>query len=459
MLMPNLQHLTFSVRTFGCQMNMSDAERVTGILEAAGLLEADSLENADVAIFMTCCVREKADTQLFAQVSSLKNLPAPRSGRRTVMVGGCIGQRDGEAIRTHASNVDAVFGTQALPRLLELLQNARETPQSVLKDHPLVDVEEPYTDINDEIIRRPEKTFSAWLPIMYGCNNFCSYCIVPYVRGRERSRLPEGILKEAKLLREDGVKEVTLLGQNVNSYAYGFAELLQGIADIGFERIRFTSSHPKDLTDDIIDVMSKNTNIMPHLHLAVQSGSTRVLKKMNRKYTREDYLNVVQRLRTKIPHLCLTTDIIVGFPGETEDDFEETLSMVREADFDRAFTFIYSKRKGTPAATWENGSTPEMIADRFQRLVRLVEEQSLRANQKVLNGIVDVLVESVSKKDPSVMVGHSPNNVTVHFDLPKGSTPNDHIGEIVPVKIDLAKTWYLRGTIQAKDAFASHTIR
>lgn len=439
------QNLTFSVRTFGCQMNMSDAERVTGILEAAGLLEADSIEEADVVIFMTCCVREKADTQLFAQVSALKNLPAPRSGKRIVMVGGCIGQRDGEAIRVHAPNVDAVFGTQAISRILPLLQKACEAQPSVLKDRPLVDIDEPYVDIDDEIVRRPERNFSAWLPIMYGCNNFCSYCIVPYVRGRERSRLPEVVLKEAKRLREDGVKEVTLLGQNVNSYAYGFAKLLQGIADIGFERIRFTSSHPKDLTDEIIDVMSNNPNIVPHLHLAVQSGSTRILKKMNRKYTRADYLDVVCRLRKKIPHLCLTTDIIVGFPGETEEDFRETLSMVREADFDRAFTFIYSKRKGTPAAEWNNGSTMEEIADRFERLVRLVEEQSFRSNQKKLGKTVDVLVEGISKKDPSMMVGHSPENVTVHFELPEDSAPADFIGKIVPVKIELAKTWYLCG--------------
>lgn len=453
----NLQNLTFYVRTFGCQMNMSDAERVTGILEVAGLIEADCLEDADVAIFMTCCVREKADTQLFAQVSSLKNLPAPRSGKRTVMVGGCIGQRDGEAIRTHATNVDAVFGTQALPRLLDLLQNAREATQAVLKKRPLVDVEEPYTDTNEDILRTPQRAFSAWLPIMYGCNNFCSYCIVPYVRGRERSRLPEAILDEARHLKKNGVKEVTLLGQNVNSYEYGFAELLQGIADIGFERIRFTSSHPKDLTDDIIDVMSRNPNIMPHLHLALQSGSTRILKRMNRKYTREDYLDVVSRLREKIPELCLTTDIIVGFPGETEEDFEATLSMVREADFDRAFTFIYSKRKGTPAATWENGSTSEEIAGRFERLVHVIEEQSLRSNQKKLGETVDVLVENISKKDTSVMVGHSPENVTVHFELPVGATAADFVGEIVPIKIDLAKTWYLHGTLQTKGAHTTNS--
>ncbi len=452
-------------------MNLSDSERVAGILEASGLTLAENIEAADVAVFMTCCVREKADTQLFANVSALKNAPLPPSGKRTVMVGGCIAQRDGEKIRQFASNVDAVFGTQALSCLKPLLDKARAATREELKRSPLVDIDQPYTDTSEKLIKHPERNYAAWIPIIYGCNNFCSYCIVPYVRGRERSRLPEAILEEAKKLKSAGVKEVTLLGQNVNSYgksfsgaeknaaasttaseatphlAYGFADLLRDIAELGFERIRFTSSHPKDLTDGIIDVMASYDNIMPHLHLAVQSGSSAILKKMNRKYTREDYLALVKHLREKIPDLSLTTDLIVGFPGETEGDFEETFSLVKEANFDRAFTFIYSKREGTPAATWENGSTESEIHERFDRLASLIQEQSFKANQKEKGRIVDVLVEDVSKKDPSILVGHNPKNVTVHFPLPKDADAYAFIGQIVPVKIDEAKTWYLRGEL------------
>lgn len=448
--------LTYFVRTFGCQMNLSDSERVAGILEASGLILAENIEAADVVVFMTCCVREKADTQLFAHVTALKNVPLPPSGKRTVMVGGCIAQRDGERIRQFAMNVDAVFGTQAISRLLPLLARAREATPEELKQAPVVDIGEPYTDTTEDgaseiLLKHQERDFAAWIPIMYGCNNFCSYCIVPYVRGRERSRLPEAILDEAAQLKEKGVKEVTLLGQNVNSYgktfseSYGFADLLRGIAELGFDRIRFTSSHPKDLTDDIIDVMASYENIMPHLHLAVQSGSTRILKKMNRKYTREDYLALVRRLREKIPDLSLTTDIIVGFPGETEADFEETMSLVKEANIDRAFTFIYSQREGTPAATWENGSSEGEIHKRFDRLAALIQEQSYKANQEAKGQVVKVLVEDVSKKDRAVLVGHSPQNVIVHFPLPKGKEAFAYIGRIVPVKISEVRTWYLRG--------------
>ena len=289
---------------------------------------------------------------------------------------------------------------------------------------------------------------------MTGCNNFCTYCIVPYVRGREKSRTIEAVVGECKKLVADGVREITLLGQNVNSYGrniYGepkFAELLREVSTTGIERVRFTSSNHHDLTDETISAMAELPCVMPHLHLAVQSGSTRVLKAMNRKYTREQYLGLVGRLKAAMPDLALSTDIIVGFPGETEEDFEDTLSLVKEAAFSSAYTFIYSPRPGTPAAKIVDDTPHEVIQDRFNRLADLVAEQAHDANQGDLGKTVSVLVEGSSKRDDSVMVGHSEKMRTVHFLLPDGADPADYVGKICNVRVEEARTWYLRGKIE-----------
>ena len=442
---------TYNVQTFGCQMNLHDSERVCGLLESCGCIAVATPEEADIVVFMTCCVREKADTRLYGQVSAMVSAPVPPSGRRIVAIGGCIAQRDGERIREHIPNADVVFGTSALASLPDLIAEALDGTGSVVA----VDVAEDGRSFSTELPSRRAERFHAWVPIMTGCNNFCSYCIVPYVRGREKSRTMEAIVSECGRLVDDGVREITLLGQNVNSYGrtiYGeprFAELLRAVGQTGIERVRFTSSNPKDLSDETIAAMAETPCVMPHLHLAVQSGSTRVLKAMNRSYTRDEYLALVGRLRDAMPDLALSTDIIVGFPGETEEDFLETLSLVREAAFSSAFTFIYSKRPGTPAARINDPTPHEVIQDRFDRLAQLVAEQAHDANQKALGGLVHVLVEGASKRDASVMVGHSEHNQTVHFSAGTFD-PAALVGSICDVRVAEARTWYLRGDIEGE---------
>ena len=352
---------TYFVRTFGCQMNMHDAERVSGLLDSCGCLPATDLESADIAVFMTCCVREKADTRLYGQCSSLKSAPVPPCGRRVVAVGGCIAQRDGAGLLTNLDNVNVVFGTHSIAHVAELIADAFET------EDPQVRCEEIEDSAATDMPWHRETAYHAWVPIMTGCNNFCSYCIVPYVRGREKSRPFEEIVDEITGLSRQGVREITLLGQNVNSYGrdlFGrprFAELLRAAGETGIERIRFTSSHPKDLLPETIDAMAEVPAVMPNLHLAVQSGSSRILKAMNRKYTREDYLSLVEAVRARIPGIALSTDIIVGFPGETEEDFRETLSLAEQVGYAQAFTIIYSRRAGTPAAEIVDDTPREVI--------------------------------------------------------------------------------------------------
>lgn len=442
-----LQGKTYFVRTFGCQMNMHDSERVSGMLDAAGCLPAADPDGADIVVFMTCCVREKADTRLYGQCSSLKSAPVPPSGRRVVAVGGCIAQRDGEGLLTNLDNVDVVFGTQAITHAGELIARAFETGESQVltsEDNAQAATDMPW---------HRETDYHAWVPIMTGCNNFCSYCIVPYVRGREKSRPFEEIVDEVTGLTRLGVREVTLLGQNVNSYGrdlFGsprFADLLRAVGETGIERIRFTSSHPKDLLPETIDAMAEVPAVMPQLHLAVQSGSSRILKAMNRKYTREDYLALVDRIRSKMPDIALSTDIIVGFPGETEEDFLETLSLAEKVRYAQAFTFIYSKRAGTPAAEIYDPTPRSEIQDRFDRLVEVIQRTAYEENQKELNTTVPVLMEGASKHDPSILQGKSPKNQTVHAPVPEGANAGDFTGKIVDVAVDTARTWYLSGTL------------
>ena len=447
--MNSLVGKTYYVKTFGCQMNLHDAERVEGLLEQNGCIWVEDPEQADIVVFMTCCVRENADQRLYGQASAMVSAPKPPCGKRVVAIGGCIAQRDGEKIRAHIPAADVVFGTNALASLPALLEEAFSDDGKKVE----VDTEEEGRGFSCDLPSRRAQKFHAWVPIMTGCNNFCTYCIVPYVRGREKSRTMEAVVGECEKLVADGVREITLLGQNVNSYGrniYGeprFAQLLREVGKTGIERVRFTSSNPHDLTDETIAAMAENPCVMPHLHLAVQSGSSRVLKAMNRKYTREQYLDLVGRLRAAMPGLALSTDIIVGFPGETEEDFEQTLSLVREAAFSSAYTFIYSPRPGTPAAKIPDDTPHDVIQHRFERLADLVAEQAHEANQEELGRDVSVLVEGTSKRDESIMVGHSEKMRTVHFPLPEGLAAQDVIGKICDVHVNEARTWYLRGQI------------
>ncbi len=443
---PQLVGLNYHVRTFGCQMNLHDSERVSGLLDDCGCIQVDSPEEADIVLFMTCSVREKADTHLYGEASNLVRLPVPPSGRRVVVVGGCIAQRDGAALARKIPNVDVVFGTSALASLPQLLCEALGRPGEVE-----VDVTEKGRGFSTDLPSRRAQSFHSWVPIMTGCNNFCTYCIVPYVRGRERSRVLERVVAECASLVEDGVREITLLGQNVNSYGrdlYGeprFPELLREVGKSGVERVRFTSSNPKDLSARTIAAMAEVPAVMPQLHLAVQSGSTRVLRAMNRSYSREEYLALASDLRAAIPDIALSTDLIVGFPGETEEDFQDTLSLVREVGFSSAFTFIYSKRPGTPAAKIEDDTPREVIQDRFDRLAALVEELAFEANQRERGQVVETLVEGSSKRNDAVMMGRSPKGQTVLFPLPDGARACDLVGRICDVRVDEARTWYLRG--------------
>ncbi len=440
---------TYHVRTFGCQMNLHDSERVAGLLDDCGCIQVMGPEEADIVVFMTCSVREKADTHLYGEASNLVRLPAAPSGRRILAVGGCIAQRDGEALRKHIPNVDVVFGTSALAELPRLLEDAIAGDGSSVA----VDTVEEGRGFSADLPSHRAQSFHAWVPIMVGCNNFCSYCIVPYVRGREKSRVFERIVAECERLVGEGVREITLLGQNVNSYGrdlYGeprFADLLRAVGETGVERIRFTSSNPKDLSAETIRAMAETPGVMPHLHLAVQSGSTRVLRAMNRSYTREEYLRLAADIKAAIPGIFLSTDIIVGFPGETEEDFQDTLSLVREVGFSSAYTFIYSKRPGTPAAEIVDDTPREVIQDRFDRLAALVDELAFEANQVDADSVVTSLVEGTSKKDATVMVGHSPKNQTVLFSLPEGARAEDFVGKMCDVHVEQAKTWYLRGSL------------
>lgn len=436
---------TYFVRTFGCQMNLHDSERVSGLLDSCGCQLVSAPADADIVIFMTCCVREAADTRLYGQCSSCKSLPASPSGKRVIAVGGCIAQRDGEGLLTNLDNVDVVFGTHSIAHVAELIAEAFEDGGRHVR------CEEHDSGTATDMPWKRETQYHAWVPIMTGCNNFCSYCIVPYVRGREISRSMDQIVDEVTGLVRQGVRSVTLLGQNVNSYgrdaegAPRFAELLRRVGDTGVERIYFTSSHPKDLLPETIEAMAEVPAVMPQLHLAVQSGSNRILKAMNRRYTREKYLDLLASARDRIPNLAVTTDIIVGFPGETEEDFEQTVSLVDEAQFAQAFTFIYSKRAGTPAAEMVDNTPREIIQERFDRLVHHVEDSAFNFNQRALGSVVPILIEGTSKKNNRMLQGKSPWNQTVHTPVLDGMNAADLIGKVLDVKVETAKTWYLAG--------------
>ena len=420
------------------------------MLSALGAKEVNGIEESDIIIYVTCCVREAADVRLMGQVASLKNVPLRKDSpvsKRVVVIGGCIGQRDGQELVEKLPHVDVVFGTfnlASLPRLIE---------ESLQSGSHAVEVLSEAKDFPTDLPSERESKWSAWLPISIGCNNFCTYCIVPYVRGREKSRSIEDIVSDARRLKEDGVKEITLLGQNVNSYGRDlykeprFADLLREVSATGIERIRFATSHPKNLNDDVIKAFGELDNLMPALHLPVQSGSNAILKAMNRRYTREHYLETIQKLRAVRPDIALSTDIIVGFPGETEEDFQQTYDLIKEVGYHQVFTFIYSKREGTPAARMVDDTPREVIQERFERLVDLVQENALAVNQPELDATVKVLVEGVSKRDPNVLAGRSPKNQTVHAPIPQGARIEDLEGSIVDVHITQARAWYLKGDV------------
>lgn len=435
---------TYFVETYGCQMNVRDSQTLAGLLESMGYTPARTREEADAVIFNTCCVREGAEERLLGNLGVLKPLKQQRPNM-LIMVCGCMMQEPGmaESIRRRFRFVDVVFGTHNTHCLPELMY------QALIRRAPAYQLWEKEQGIVEDMPVRREKSASAWVNIMYGCNNFCSYCIVPYVRGRERSRQSADILREARALAGQGVKEITLLGQNVNSYGkendeISFPLLLKELDQIdGLERIRFMTSHPKDLSDELIQVMANGRHICKYIHLPVQSGSNRILSLMNRRYTREDYFLLIQKLRQAMPEIAISTDIIVGFPTETEKDFEDTLDLYRRVGFHSAFTFIYSRRRGTPAAEMPGQVYERDAKDRIARLIALAEECTLAANQKYPGKSYPVLVEGVSRRDANMVSGRTDCGRMVSF---PGS--EQLIGEIVKVKIVEAKLNTLLGEME-----------
>ena len=435
--------LTFCVNTFGCQMNARDSEKLIGILEQIGYVKKET-EDADFVIYNTCTVRENANNKVYGRLGYLHS---QKKKNPDMMIGlcGCMMQEPEvvEKIRTSYRFVDLVFGTHNIYKFAELIVAAFESKGMI------VDIWKDTDKIVEDLPVERKYTFKSGVNIMFGCNNFCSYCIVPYVRGRERSRDPKDIIREIERLVADGVVEVMLLGQNVNSYGKNlehpmtFAQLLEEVEKIdGLERIRFMTSHPKDLSDELIEVLGKSKKICKHLHLPLQSGSSRILKEMNRHYTKEQYLELVKKIRAAVPDIALTTDIIVGFPGETEEDFEDTMDVVRKVQYDSAFTFIYSKRTGTPAATKEDQVSPEVVKDRFDRLLHVVQEIGSQKAGALQGTVQKVLIEEINAQDEHLVTGRLSNNSVVH--VPGGA---DLIGKIVNVSLDECKGFYYLGTL------------
>ncbi|MGN0242582.1 MAG: tRNA (N6-isopentenyl adenosine(37)-C2)-methylthiotransferase MiaB [Lachnospiraceae bacterium] len=434
---------TFCVTTFGCQMNAKDSEKLCGILEKMGFEQIDS-EKADFVLYNTCTVRENANLKVYGHLGHLKK-QKQQNPRKLIALCGCMMQEPTviDKIKESYSFVDIIFGTHNIFKLAELVKNRMES------DHMIIDIWDGTDEIVEDLPDDQKYTFKCGINIMYGCNNFCSYCIVPYVRGRERSRLPEDIIAEIKQRVAHGVVEVMLLGQNVNSYGktlehpITFAQLLEQIEQIdGLERIRFMTPHPKDLSEELIAVVAKSKKICHHIHLPLQSGSTRILKEMNRRYTKEQYLDLVSRIKTAIPDIALTTDIIVGFPGETEEDFLDTMDVVSKVKYAGAYTFIYSKRTGTPAATMENQVPEEVVKNRFDRLLALIHDITETNTLQDVGTVQPVLIEEMNSHDASMVTGKLSNNTTVHL---KGDA--SLIGTIRNVKLTQANGFYYFGEL------------
>ncbi|MGL4731233.1 MAG: tRNA (N6-isopentenyl adenosine(37)-C2)-methylthiotransferase MiaB [Clostridium sp.] len=436
------KNLKYFIETWGCQMNEEDSEKLSGGLKPLGHTRTEKKEEADIILYNTCCVRENAEQKVEGNLGALKKLKKEKP-ETIIAITGCMMQQEGmaENIIKKFPYVDIIIGTHNAYKFNEYLGRA------LGGERPIVEVWNKEDDIVEGQPIDRASSIKGFVTIMYGCNNFCTYCIVPHVRGRERSRQPEQIEKEIKEMVSQGYKEITLLGQNVNSYGKGlepqinFAQLLRRINEIdGLERIKFMTSHPKDLSDEVIDAIAECDKLCESIHLPVQSGSSRILKKMNRHYDREQYLTSIRKIKERIPNVALTTDIIVGFPGESEEDFEETLSLVKEVEYDSAFTFLYSKRKGTPADLMLDQVPEKAKKDRFNRLVEAVNEISAKKNKAYDQKVVEVLVEGFSKNDDSKLTGRTRTGKLVNF-----SGNPDNIGELVNVKITKAQSFSLIG--------------
>ena len=432
----------YFLKTYGCQMNEHDSENIKAMLEELGFIETDDYEKSDLVILNTCSIRENAHNKAFGMIGRLKHL---KESNPDLIVGicGCMAQEEGvvKSILKDYKWINFVMGTHNIYRLPYILDQAVET------NNQEIEVFSKEGDLVESIPVKRDNGFKAWVNIIYGCDKFCTYCIVPYTRGGERSRKKEDILNEIKNLKELGYKEVTLLGQNVNAYGkdlysdYGLGELLEEVAKIGIPRVTFMTSHPWDFTDKMIDVIAKYPNIMPYIHLPLQSGSSKILKLMGRRYTKESYLELFDKMKKKIPNVSISTDIIVGFPGETEEDFKETLDVVNYCKYDNAFTFIYSPRENTPAAKLKDDVSLEEKERRLYLLNDTVNKYFLENNKKLEGKVVDVLVEGLSEKKKDNYYGYTFNNKLINF------TGNAKIGDIVKVKVLSAKTWSLDGEI------------
>ncbi|MDF1605719.1 tRNA (N6-isopentenyl adenosine(37)-C2)-methylthiotransferase MiaB [Nocardioides sp. YIM 152315] len=448
---------TYEVRTYGCQMNVHDSERLSGLLEDAGYLPFDREsvpdgQQADVVVFNTCAVRENADNKLYGNLGHLAPVKAARPGMQ-IAVGGCLAQKDRSTITQKAPWVDVVFGTHNIGSLPVLLERAR------VQEEAQVEILESLEVFPSTLPTRRESAYAAWVSVSVGCNNTCTFCIVPSLRGKEKDRRPGEVLAEIEALVAEGVSEITLLGQNVNSYGVefgdrrAFSKLLRSCGSIpGLERVRFTSPHPAEFTDDVIEAMAETPNVMPQLHMPLQSGSDKVLKDMRRSYRQKKFLGIIERVRAAMPDAAITTDIIVGFPGETEEDFAETLHVVREARFSGAFTFQYSKRPGTPAAALDDQVPPEVVKGRYERLVTLVDEIAWEENKALVGTRVELMVaEGEGRKDAAThrLSGRGPDNRLVHFAwnpvVEEGRSPvsKPRPGDLVTVEITYAAPHHL----------------
>ena len=430
----------YFLRTYGCQMNVHDSEEIAARLESIGFKPTDSIEDADVVVLNTCAIRENAHDKLYGFLGRCKHEKEKNNNDLIIAICGCMAQEENvvnEIMNKHPY-VDIVFGTHNIHELQELLLSRKEKQD--------IEVYSCEGEVYENISYKRDSDIKAWVNIQYGCDKFCTYCIVPYTRGKQRSRHSNEIIKEVEDLVKKGYQEVTLLGQNVNAYGkelegeLSFAELLLKVSDTGIPRVRFVTSHPWDFTDEMIDAIASRDNIMPYIHLPLQSGSSRILKLMGRRYTKEEYLELFKKIRNKVKGCSITTDIIVGFPNETEEDFNETLSVVKECEFDSAFTFIYSPREGTPAAKMEDKVTLEEKEQRLYKLNELVNNYSLKANKKYLGKIVPVLIEGINEKDNTKVFGYTDTMKLVNVE---GCL--DKIGKIIDVEITDAKSFSLDG--------------
>lgn len=438
--------MKYYIHTYGCQMNVHDSEKIAGILQELDYCECNDVADADVVVFNTCCIRETAEKKIYGHIGQLKKIKRSKPNM-IVVVCGCMSQQDGvaQSIRQSYPFVDIVLGTSNLGELKQAVIDARNKKKYCNTQ---------FTTYNEEDFCQARTSYpNAWVNINYGCNNFCTYCIVPYVRGRERSRLPQDVVAEVINLLQEGYKEITLLGQNVNSYGHDlegnvtFANLLDSICQLpGKFRLRFMTSHPKDLSDEVIDAVARNKNVCNNIHLPVQSGSTEILRRMNRRYTREDYLKLIEKIRAKLPDVGITTDIMVGFPGETEQDFQDTLSLVQQAEYSSAFCFVYSRRKGTPAYSMENQIPYDEKRRRITKLLACQNEVTKKISKTMVGNVYEVLVEGENFHYADTMCGRTESGRLVNFKCDKSL-----VGKFVNVKIDRASSATLWGSVVSEE--------